>query len=306
MKLEFLESSGRIAGLQRTVGRWAVHGETDRLTDVLLCPPTFLEPVPCCSVTREQIRDGFAFCRDAALAQHAALRGVLEAQGVTCHVAPAGEGMPDLCFARDVAVTTPWGLVALNPALPHRQREVDWLVDAAWRLGAQPLTRIMSGTIEGGDVCVARPGLLILGCSGERTNLEGVEAFAAPFRRRGWDVLIYEYDPHFLHLDTIFCMLDDHHALACVDVLGDAFLADLATRGIELIPVSYKEARNLGCNILSIDGRVILTGKGQERVAIELARNGFTPIKIDIAQLTACGGGIHCLTLPLARVPART
>ena len=300
MKLEFFESQGR-AAMRAQPALWQVRGETDRLTDVLLCPPAFLEPVPCCSVTREQVRDGFAVSPATALAQHARLRAALEAQGVACHVAPAIADMPDLCFTRDVAVTTPWGLVALNPALAHRRFEVDSLLDAASALGIAPAARITGGTIEGGDVCIARPGLLILGCSGDRTNHQGAEELAAPFRRSGWEVLVYQYDPHFLHLDTIFCMLDARHALACTDVLSDAFLAELAARDIEVIPATYKEARSLGCNVLSIDGHSIVMGKGQPRVAAALAQAGFAPIEIDISQLTACGGGVHCLTMPLAR-----
>lgn len=300
MKLEFFESQG-FAAIRAQAAPWRVRGETDRLTDVLLCPPAFLEPVPCCSVTREQVRDGFEVCAGIAVAQHAQLRAALEAQGVACHVAPAVAGMPDLCFTRDVAVTTPWGLVALNPALAHRRVEVDRLVQAASKLGVAPVARITRGTIEGGDICVARPGLLILGCSGDRTNLAGAEEFAAPFRDAGWDVLVHHYDPHFLHLDTIFCMLDADRALACTDVLSDAFLAELAARDIQVIPTTYKEARGLGCNVLSIDGRTILMGKGQPRIAAELARAGFVPVEVDISQLTACGGGVHCLTMPLAR-----
>jgi N-dimethylarginine dimethylaminohydrolase len=300
MKLEFLESQGR-AATRPHAAAWQVRGETERLTDVLLCPPAFLEPVPCCSVTREQVRDGFEVSPAIAMAQHAQLRAALEAQGVTCHIAPAVAGMPDMCFTRDVAVTTPWGLAALNPALTHRRVEVDRLLQAASGLGITPAMRISAGTIEGGDVCVARPGLLILGCSGERTNIAGAQEFAAPFRRSGWDVLIYEYDPHFLHLDTIFCMLDAHHALACTDVLSDGFLADLAARDIRVVPATYKEARALGCNVLSLDGDAILMSKGQPRIGAALTRAGFAPIEVDISQLSACGGGVHCLTMPLAR-----
>jgi N-dimethylarginine dimethylaminohydrolase len=86
-----------------------------------------------------------------------------------------------------------------------------------------------------------------------------------------------------------------------VDVLDDAFLVALAVRGIRLIPVSYKESRTLACNILSLDGRTILVAAGHERVATMLREKGFRPIPIDISEFAACGGGIHCLTMPLAR-----
>ena len=177
---------------------------------------------------------------------HRALRQVLERHGVACRMAPPAAAMPDLCFTRDAAVTTPWGLVLLNPALPHRAAEVDHLAAAADRCGLPPVARISAGTIEGGDVCIVRPGLAIIGCSGERTTPAGAAELAGMFRRRGWEVLVHLYDPHFLHLDTIFCMLDEGHALACVDVLDDGFLAAVAARGITLLPVTYKEARRRG------------------------------------------------------------
>lgn len=298
MKLDFFSTG---AGSHSLASNWLVSGECYPLTDVLLCPPAFLEAVPCCSVTRERVRDGFAVCRDTAVAQHGSLQTALENAGVTCHEVNPAAGLPDLCFTRDVAATTPWGLVALNPARAHRRAEVDQLLGTARSLGVRPVCRISEGTIEGGDICIARPGLLIIGCSGERTSTEGAEAFAAPFRQEGWDVIVYHFDPHFLHLDTIFCMLNETRALACVDVLEDEFLDALAARGIGLIPVTYKEARRLGCNILSIDGHTILIGSGHRRIADALSRAGFVPVEVDIAQLSACGGGIHCLTMPLAR-----
>lgn len=299
MKISFAEQgSAAVASRPEANG---VASETDPLAAVVLCPPTFLSPIPCCSVTRERLRDGFATSTPAALRQHAALAEALTGHGVTCHMLPAHPDFADLCFTRDIAVATPWGVVALNPALPHRRREADHLARFAARWIGQPVTRIADGTIEGGDVCIVRPGLLILGVSGERTDEAGANAFAARFEAEGWEVLRYRYDPHFLHLDTLFCMLDRNTALACTEVLDDAFLATLAARGIAVLPVTYKEARRLGCNVLSLGRRTILTGASTPRVAAGMRAAGFAVTELDIEQFAACGGGIHCLTMPLAR-----
>ena len=278
-----------------------VSGETERLTEVLLCAPTYLEPVPCCSRTRESLRGGFEASHEDAHHQHDALRGVLEAHGVRCHELRPEPQMPDLCFTRDATVTTPWGVVMLNPAMPHRACEVDYVAGALTQLGAAPVERIRAGHIEGGDVCIARRGLLMIGISDERTNLAGAASFAAPFQREGWDVVHCPLDPHFLHLDTIFCMLDPVTALACVDVLDDGFLAATAAHGIRLIPTTYKEARDLGGNILSLDGHTILCSDQFPRIGAELRRADFETIELDISQFAACGGGLHCLTMPLTR-----
>lgn len=302
MKIDWRQEEGGAAGTATC--EFLVEGETDRLTDILVCAPSHLAPVPCCSATRASLRDGFTLSNMQAMAQHQALRDALEARGVRCHFLPARPDLPDLCFTRDAGVMTPWGFVALNPAMAHRAREVDHLTESLGRIGVPIARRITQGPIEGGDICVARPGLLILGMSGERTTAEGAQAFAEPFVANGWDVVHCAFDPHFLHLDTQFCMLDATHALACVDVLDDAFLSAMAAHGIDLVPVSYKDAQTLGCNVVSLDGRTILMRAGQEEVAARVRAAGFDTVELDVAQFAACGGGIHCLTMPLRRVRA--
>ena len=90
------------------------------------------------------------------------------------------------------------------------------------------LPQVANGTVEGGDISVFRDGLVLIGCSGERTDEAGAQAVADLFERQGWRAIIYRFDPHFLHLDTQFSALSCDQALACVDVLEDRFLSDLA------------------------------------------------------------------------------
>ncbi len=304
MKLEFdapLATARTLDHPSAIQSAFCVRGETDRLSRVLMCAPHHLQPVPCCSVTEESLRAGFSADAKAALDQHANLRNALTNNGVEVDLLPPVPGLPDLSFARDVAVTTPWGLVVLNPALGHRSAEVAHI--KAWARAAirEPVEQITQGTIEGGDVCIARPGLLILGVSGERTTRQGAEAFAARFRADGWEVVLYPFDPHFLHLDTILTMLTPNLALGCVEVLDDSFIADLAARGIDLIPVTYKEARRLGCNVVSVDGNTIIAGASTPRVTTLMRKAGFSVTEVELGQFQACGGGVHCLTMPLVR-----
>lgn len=302
MKVDFGALDGGASVRLRAGGMTShVAGETDRLTDVILCPPHHLAPVPCCAVTRQNIEQGFATRTDEALRQHAALVSLLERQGVRCHMLAPSADLPDICFTRDIGVSTPWGLVALNPAMPHRQGEVDALL-AACRQWDLPANRVSQGTIEGGDICIAREGLLILGMSGERSSSAGVEAFAAPFRAAGWDVLICPFHADHLHLDTIFCLVDRDEAIACVDLLDADFLRGLGRHGISLLPMPSSMASTLGCNILALGRRHILASAADDHVATTLRQAGYVVHTLDISQFAACGGGIHCLTLPLRRV----
>lgn len=302
MKLDFMPGGGGQVPLRRRLDRCSVSSETDRLTDVLLCRPTFLEPVPCCSVTQESLRDGFTTSVPIAIGQHRALQTALERHAVRCHFLDPDQTMPDMCFTRDALVTTPWGLLALRPAADHRQDEADHALKALRSLGAPLAARVRRGHAEGGDIAIVRKGLVIIGCSGERTDAQGADSVADIFRGQGWDVIIYPFDPHFLHLDTQFAMVGEGLALACTDVLSDAFLADLDARGIETIAVSYKEARALGCNVLSLGGQQVLAASDNDRVTDALRGRGFHVETLALDQFTRCGGGVHCLTMPLARM----
>lgn len=299
MKLDFLSG---VAGRPRVPAiHYRVESETDRLTDVMLCRPSYLAPVPCCSVTEESLRHGFRTSIPDAVAQHEALQTALERHGVRCHVVPADPALPDMCFTRDVMLGSPWGVIPLRPATSHRRAEAAAALNFCANLGIEPALRLTRGTIEGGDICIVRPGLVIIGWSGERTNLAGAEELAQVFRGKGWDTHLYPFDRHFLHLDTQFCMVGPNLALACTDVLEDGFLKQLGDLGVDLIPVGYKDARRLACNVLSLgDGR-ILSSSTHERINAGLVERGFTVERLDIEQFAACGGGVHCLTMPLRR-----
>lgn len=284
--------------------RYRVDNEYGRLEAVLMADPSQLDLVSCNSVSDEAIRSGRR-CRPAeARRQHSALSTILRGEGVEVRVMPAEPGLPDLAFTRDTSLMSPWGLIGLRPGAAHRVAEVDAVMAAARSAVIPVLDRIHEGRIEGGDVAMIRPGLLAIGVSGDRTDQAGADALADLYRGRGWQVITCRVDPHFLHLDTIFCMVDDGLALACTDVLDDLFLGRIRELGVELVPVSYKEVRRLGCNLLSIGDRRVVTPGTCPRVDAELAMRGFRCLGVDLSEFTMCGGGVHCLTMPLRRARA--
>jgi N-dimethylarginine dimethylaminohydrolase len=222
---------------------------------------------------------------------------------VDVRLVPSDTGLPDLAFTRDTSLMTPWGLLGLRPGAAHRVREVDVVLEAARASGVPVLGRIEQGRIEGGDVAILRPGLVLIGISGERTDEAGAQALGAIFRGKGWNVLTYRFDPHFLHLDTLLCLADRSLAMACTDVLEDGLLTTLSGLGTDLMPVSYKEARRLGCNLLALGQRRVVTAGTCSRVDAQLAERGYRAIAVDLSEFILCGGGVHCLTMPLQRAP---
>ena len=278
-----------------------VDSEYGRLQSVLLADPGGLAIVPCNSVSNQAIREGRECRRPRALRQHLGLREALTGAGVEVQLVPADQGLPDLSFTRDSCLMTPWGLLGLRPGAAHRSREVDAVIQTARKAGLPILGRVMEGRVEGGDIAMIRPGLVAIGISGDRTDDVGAEAVASLFRSHGWKVLPYRFDPHFLHLDTIFCMIDSHLAAACADVLNDDFIEQLEGFGIELVKVSYKDARRLGCNLLSLGDKRVVTSGTCPQADEALIHRGYRVIKVELDEFIQCGGGVHCLTMPLAR-----
>jgi arginine deiminase len=284
-----------------TTPRWGVASETGRLTDVLLSAPTHLSMVPCNAVTRRSLAAGFSLQPVAAAEQHRGLAAALTRAGVRCHWVPPKPGMTDLAFTRDPVLISPWGLIELRPAVAHRRAEPKHVAEAVTGLGVPWLGRIEEGRIEGGDICLLREGLLLIGHSGDRTDETGARALGAMFERMGWEVVYAPFDRQFLHLDTIFTMLSPDCAVACPGALGGDLGARLSSLGVGIIPATLDEVADLGANLLCLgNGRVLAPAHNRQLNTI-LGRSGFEVVAVEVDQFTRCGGGLHCLTMPLAR-----
>ncbi len=280
---------------------WGVASETGRLTDVLVAAPAHLAMIPCNAVTCDSLAQGLPFSPLAAARQHRDLVRALREAGVDCHLAPPAPHLPDLTFTRDAVLMSPWGFIELRPRAGHRRAEPRHVGSALAALGIPQLGRIEEGAIEGGDVCLLRDGTLVIGRSGDRTDEAGARALGALFEQRGWEVIHTEFDPRHLHLDTLFTMLSADCALACPEALSDDFRARLGRLGIGIIPALPEEVAALGANLLSLGGGRLVAPACNRRLNRILERSGFEIVELDIGQFTRCGGGVHCLTLPLAR-----
>lgn len=282
---------------------WGVDSEYATLTDVLVSAPAHLEVVPCNSVSIESIAQGLTCCTDTASLQHAALVRTLERQGVRCHLVPPGEGLPDMSFTRDTVLMTPWGLIELRPREEHRSAELARVRQTIENIGIPCLGKVEQGFVEGGDICLLRPGIVVIGQSGERTDEAGAKALARTFEERGWRAIICPFDPHFLHLDTLFTLVGRNRAVACTEELPQEFLDEIKALGIELIPASCREVKKLGANLVALGRGRVLSSADNGRINGELERLGYQVVPVEIDQFTRCGGGVHCLTMPLTRLP---
>ncbi len=113
MKVDFDAFDGGLMG-RSPVATLESHvaGETDRLTDVILCSPHHLAPTPCCAVTRGTLADGFTTDNEEALRQHEILVATPFARPAT---ASSRSTSPSLRFAEEASIASPSHYAGFRP-----------------------------------------------------------------------------------------------------------------------------------------------------------------------------------------------
>ncbi|MFH5925093.1 dimethylarginine dimethylaminohydrolase family protein [Roseomonas xinghualingensis] len=281
---------------------WRVSSETAPLREVLLCPPDHYRWIPANSIARRTLAEARQLPTMAQLqAQHAELVHAIGQGGATVHLIAPEPHLPYMAYTRDSVAVTQRGPVLCQLERPQRRGEYAFLIDYHARNGSEFWRKSNAGTLEGGDIHIIRPGLATIGASGGRTDRAGAEQMAGWLREEGWEVRVEEFDEHFLHLDVLFCMAAPGLAVACEDVLDPAFLDWLRAHGIRWIPVPYRAAMNLGCNILALGQDRVVSARESTELNAALRAEGLEVLDPALSLFTAGGGGPHCLTCPLRR-----
>lgn len=155
--------------------------------------------------------------------------------------------------------------------------------------------------LEGGDVVVIGRDVL---CG--NTDLTSNAAGSAWLRRYlepfGYHVHPVPVTGTWLHLLGVMCVLREGLAMAYLPALGGALPTPIADW--EVIEITEDETRMLATVGMNLDARRHLIDARLERVIGELERHGMEPIPIDVEHLSAWGGAVRCVTLPISRAAA--
>jgi N-dimethylarginine dimethylaminohydrolase len=280
--------------------KWRVDSETGRLRDVLLCPPTHYRWIDTNAVAHATLTAGAPPDAARRAAQYRELEDALRTADVARHHVLAEPHLPYQVYTRDSSQTTPWGPVLTQLAMPQRRGEYAALLDFHGRHDGF-YKFCSAGTVEGGDIHIIRPGLLIIGHSGVRTNAAGAAQFAGFFAAHGWETKLVPFAEHFLHLDVLFCMATPSLAVACIDVLGDDFEVLLRDRQIRVLRASYAEVMAMSCNLLSLGDDRVISPAHSQRLNAALRAEGITVLDPELDEFARGGGSVHCMTMPLLR-----
>jgi N-dimethylarginine dimethylaminohydrolase len=281
--------------------RWGMRDETATLRDVLLGPPDHFRWLPTSSISKATLVSDAKFDHELALRQHAEMVSAFAQANVNVHMLDADLALPYQVFARDSSVMTPMGALICQMAQWWRRGEYAATITFYQRHDVPIWRMVTAGSLEGGDVNMVEEGALLLGYSGQRTQQQAAEQLGDWMQAEGIEVLLEPIAEHYVHIDLLVCMIAPKLAVVCVEATSDRVLEWLRGRGIEIVPVTYRDTMLLRGNVLALGEDRVLSTAASTELNSRLRAMGLTVYDPDISMFTLGGGGIHCLCQPLLR-----
>ena len=289
----------------KQVPKWGINNDYAKLNHVLLGKPEFYKWVDAGPLIGRTLanadRTGVTFDLQLAMKQHSEMVSIYEENGVICHYLEADEALHRNFFARDSSAMTPWG-----PLICHMQlkcRRADYATVIKFYLDNDiPIWKFATaGHFEGGDFNIIAPGKVLIGYCGERSEQAGSEQVAGFVRAMGWEAVTAPISREFVHMDGLIVPLAENLAVACIDAIEPWLVDVVRSWGIEIVDVAYREAKNLGVNLVALGNGKVLSMAGATELNAKMRSLGFEVYDPDMSMFTLGGGGVHCLSQALSR-----
>ncbi len=282
---------------------WGVDSEYGVLRDVLLGPPENFRWLPTSAISRATLESGAKFDSELAQAQHRELVSAYDSAGVKVHRLEADPALPYQVFARDSSVMMPGGAVVTQLAQQWRRGEYAPVI-RFYEGNEIPIRGMISaGSIEGGDVTIVEPGVLLIGNGEERTQVQAARQLADWMEADGWEVRIEPIPGQFVHIDVLVSILAPKLAAVCVESASGGLTSWLRDKGFEILEVSTADAFSLGVNAISLGDERVISTAASKSLNEQMRSLGLHVYDPDLSMFTAGGGGAHCLAQALRRDP---
>jgi len=285
--------------------KWGINNDYAKLHHVLLGKPEYyrwVEAGPLIGRTLANAdRTGHKFDLQLAMKQHTEMVSIYEENGVTCHYLEPDEALHRNFFARDSSAMSPWGALICHMQL--KVRRADYVTAIKFYQDNNiPIWKFATaGHFEGGDFNIIEPGRVLIGYCGERSEKEGSEQVADFVRAEGWEAVVAPISREFVHMDGLIVPLAEKLAIACIDAMEPWLVDIIKGWGIEIVDVDYREAKNLGVNLVALGDGKVLSMAGATDLNAKMRALGFEVYDPDMSMFTLGGGGVHCLSQALCR-----
>jgi len=314
VRLSIQANFGRvIVAAQNNSGTaWGINNDYSKLSDVLLGKPEFFQWVEAGPLIGRTLanahKTGAKFDLQLAMAQHAEMVSIYESNNVKCHYLDSDEVLHRNFFARDSSAMTPWGALICHMQLKVRRADYVTAIKFYQDNNIPIWQYATAGHFEGGDFNIIAPGKVLIGYCGERSEKAGSEQIAQFVRAEGWEAVVAPISREFVHMDGLIVPLAENLAVACIDAMEPWLVDTIKQWGIDIVDVDYREAKNLGVNLVALGDEKVLSMAGAVELNAKMRALGFEVFDPDMSMFTLGGGGVHCLCQALCRedVPLKT
>ena len=295
----------REGGGTPTLNQWGADSDYGTLRSVLLGPIDNYKWLKTSSLSKKTLRRGVEFDPEIARKQHAEMVDAYRSAGVEVSFHKPDEHLPYQVYARDSSVMTPYGAIITHMAQPWRRGENFRAIETYHDLGIPIYDYVTAGPFEGGDFNVIEPGCLLLGWEGPegRSSEEGARQIAGWMEAEGWEVIMMDIDPYYVHIDLMVVMLAPKLAAVCIECTDPKVVEWLKSKKIDIIEVPFVETMALGCNVVALGEDRILLPAASKTLKAALKARGFTIYDPELDMITQGGGGVHCMCQSLIRDP---
>jgi N-dimethylarginine dimethylaminohydrolase len=249
-------------------------------------------------------KTGIKFDLQTAMSQHAEMVAIYEENGVECHYLDTDEVLHRNFFARDSSAMTPWGALICHMQLKVRRADYVTAIKFYQENEIPIWNFATAGHFEGGDFVILEPGKVLIGYCGERSEQAGSEQIAEFVQKQGWEAVTAPISREFVHMDGLVVPLDEKLLVACLDALEPWVVKQLKDWGFKFVDVPYREAKNLGVNLVALGNSKVLSMSGADDLNCKMRSLGFEVYDPDMSMFTLGGGGVHCLSQALCREDA--
>lgn len=235
--------------------------------------------------------------RSKAIAQWDNLKSILEEIGIEITVLESVPGLPDMVFTANAGKVYKNKVLLGNFRDQERKGEIThfkkWFIDNGYDLSELDETQIWEG-----EACSVEARGTLIHSYGYRSDKSSY-----PQVRKYYDSTDLKFmeliDPYFYHLDVSLAILDNKVLLYCPLAFRIHDQYWLSGKFPNSIEVSFDDALNLGCNVISFGKKVVLNSNVSNGLIEQIEANGFEVYKCDVSEFVKAGGGVKCLVLNL-------
>jgi N-dimethylarginine dimethylaminohydrolase len=229
-----------------------------------------------------------------AIEQWDALRQAYLALGHRVSLIDPVPGLPDMVFAANGALVIDGKVFGAR--FRNAEREAEGPAYAAWFSAAGYVALRHPVHVNEGEGDFLVTGRCVLAGTGFRTDpashLEAQEFFGRPV------IALELVNPHYYHLDTALCVLDEQTIAYYPEALSPGSRSVLRHLFPDAVIAEAADAEVLGLNAVS-DGRHVVLPAEATGLAAQLRERGFQPVPVELSELRKAGGSAKCCTLEI-------